>query len=362
MKNIITTVVFSLFIGVFSILCIVKAPSEISESERRPLMQMPVLNYENVLDGSFMSDFEAYSTDQIPARDYLRRLKANFVLNVLNKKDNNSLYTADGHISKLEYPLNEHMLNNAAEKFKNIYHKYLEGMKVYLSVVPDKNYYLAEKNGYLSMDYNAFIQALQDKCDYMTYIDITKLLSEEDYYKTDSHWKMDKITHVAEHIGNAMGTDVKTEYDKIALDNPFYGVYAGQSALNVKADEIVYLTNKTLENCIVTYYDTGKGVAGDMYNMEKAYGKDPYEMFLSGSTPLCTIENPDADSEKELIIFRDSFGSSLAPLLTEGYSKITVVDIRYIQSDFLGSFIDFENQDVLFLYSTMLLNNSLALR
>ena len=67
-------------------------------------------------------------------------------------------------------------------------------------------------------------------------------------------------------------------------------------------------------------------------------------------------------TEKELILFRDSFGSSIAPLLVEGYSKITIVDIRYVQSEYLGNFIKFEDQDVLFLYSTMLLNNSLALR
>ena len=29
-----------------------------------------------------------------------------------------------------------------------------------------------------------------------------------------------------------------------------------------------------------------------MYNMEKARGKDPYEMFLSGNQPLITIKNP----------------------------------------------------------------------
>ena len=96
--------------------------------------------------------------------------------------------------------------------------------------------------------------------------------------------------------------------------------------------------------------------------MEKAYGKDPYEMFLSGSLSLITIENPNATTDKELVIFRDSFGSSIAPLLVEGYAKITLVDIRYITSDLVGRFIDFENQDVLFLYSTLVLNNSVTLK
>ena len=40
-------------------------------------------------------------------------------------------------------------------------------------------------------------------------------------------------------------------------------------------------------------------------------------MFLSGSKSLLTITNPSADTDRELVIFRDSFASSLAPLLTE---------------------------------------------
>ena len=112
----------------------------------------------------------------------------------------------------------------------------------------------------------------------------------------------------------------------------------------------------------MTYLDTGMPVEGSIYDMEKACGKDPYEMFLSGSSPLITIENPNAKEDKELVLFRDSYGSSLAPLLAPAYSKITVVDIRYIQCDFLGNFIDFDNKDILFMYSTTLLNNSMAMR
>ena len=92
--------------------------------------------------------------------------------------------------------------------------------------------------------------------------------------------------------------------------------------------------------------------------MEKAHGKAPYEMFLGGSLSLITIENDKAKTEKELVIFRDSFGSAIAPLFVEGYRKITVVDIRYIHPNLLEKYIEFNNQDVLFLYSTSILNNS----
>lgn len=61
---------------------------------------------------------------------------------------------------------------------------------------------------------------------------------------------------------------------------------------------------------------------------------------------------------KELLLFRDSFGSSIAPLLLENYSKITLIDLRYLSKDILENYIEFENQDVLFLYSTLVLNQN----
>ena len=174
---------------------------------------------------------------------------------------------------------------------------------------------------------------------------------------------MEEIVPVGEHLLAAMGNYSKAEYEILTQDKPFLGVYAMQSSLKFEGDVIKYLTNDILESATVTYYDTGVGVVGDMYNMDKAYGKDAYEMFLSGSTPVCTIENPNAKEERELILFRDSFGSSIAPILLEGYSKITLVDIRYVQSQYIGNFADFkEGSDVLFLYSTVLLNNSMAMR
>ena len=97
-----------------------------------------------------------------------------------------------------------------------------------------------------------------------------------------------------------------------------------------------------------------------MYDAEKAVGRDPYEMFLAGSLSVITIDNPNASSDKELVIFRDSFGSSLTPLLVEGYSKITVLDARYLNEVMIGNFVEFEDQDVLFIHSTGVINNETA--
>lgn len=364
-KNIVTVAVFIVLMFSFSAMCYFGNDRKYTESERRELAQKPEFTKNTILSGDFMTDFELYSTDQFPLRDGFRRIKAMFSTFVLNKKDNNGLYLADGHLSKIDGEENEYMLNYSADLFRSIYETNIKGKnaEVYLSVVPGKNYFLASDNGYPSLDYTNVVEFMESNTgDFMKYIPIDKELSIDDYYKTDSHWRQEKIGDVANTLAESMGVDISAEYDVKTLDYPFYGVYAGQSALPVKPDKIKYLVNDTLEKCTVSYYDSGKPTKGDMYNMEKAYSKDPYEMFLSGVAPLIVIDNPSAQTDKELVMLRDSFGSSLAPLMVEGYKKVTVVDIRYMHSAYLGSFVDFDNCDVLFIYSAELLNNSLAMK
>ena len=85
-------------------------------------------------------------------------------------------------------------------------------------------------------------------------------------------------------------------------------------------------------------------------------------MFLNGATPLQTIENPNAATDRELVIFRDSFASSLAPLLCEQYCTITLIDLRYMVSGLVPQYVTFTNQDVLFLFSSWVVNESAMLR
>lgn len=363
-KSIISVIVFAVFLVAISAVCLSKPADAFSDSERRELAQFPEISAEAVATGEFSKEFEAYTTDQFPERDLLRSMKAFLSRYVFRKAENNGLFFADGHLSKIDSAENEEMMNHAAERFGYIYDTYLGESNVYFSIVPDKNKYLAQKNGYPSLDYDGFAERMRVKVDFMKYIDISHLLSISDYYRTDTHWRQEAIVDVEKCLASAMGKDVIGEnYKENSTDIPFYGVYSGQYAMKVFPDELKYLTNGTIDNAKVTYYDTGMPKAGKMYNMEKAQGKDPYEMFLSGTMPLVTLERADSTGKNHLILFRDSFGSAIAPLFLEAYDKVTVVDTRYVQSEFLKSFgIEFAGADVLFLYSTSLLNNSLAIR
>lgn len=356
-KNKVLVGLMAIYFVSMLIVSFIKADDEYSDTERRKLKQMPEANVEDILEGSWMSDFEEYVLDQFPLRENFRAIKAYTAFYGLLQKDNNGIYISDGYISKLEYPLNEKGLYNAINKFTYIYDTFLKDneQNVYYAVVPDKNYFMAKENGYINLDYNQFFSILNDKLSFMNYIDIVNLLELTDYYKTDIHWKQECIEDVAKYIGSQMGVELLAEYEKHMISRPFYGVYYGQLALPIKADNMFYLNNQILSECKVTDLQNNREIG--IYDMELAEGKDPYEMFLSGSLSLITIENPKAETDKELIMFRDSFGSSIAPLLVDGYSKITLVDIRYISSQWLDKYIEFDSQDILFLYSVPVLNN-----
>lgn len=330
----------------------------LSDAERRPLAQFPTLSPETILGGSFMADFEDYTLDQFPGRDTVRMVKSLFHTYVLGQKDNNGIYLAEGYAVQQEYPLNSDSLDHAGQRLNHLYQKYLTDSNVFMAIVPDKGYYLAEDAGQLRMDYERLFDYFRENLPWATQIDLTDALSAEDYYRTDTHWRQERILPAAGVICKALGvTPPKQEdYRLTAIDKPFYGVYYGQAALPMEPETLYLLESDLLDSCTVYDYETGKTTS--VYDRSREDGKDLYEIFLSGSKSLLTIENPNAATDRELIVFRDSFGSAMVPLLVQDYAKVTLVDIRYIQIDVLDRFLTFQGQDVLLLYSTLVLNNS----
>lgn len=361
-KNSLSLGVCALFLLCFSLWGMLKEDDALSLSERRPLKQFPRLDAQEVLSGRFQSNFEGYTLDQFPLRDTFRTLKALAVRDLFREKDNNGIYVADGCAAKLDPTLNESSLDHAADRFRYVYETYLKDMdaKVYLSIIPDKNYFLAAENGYPALDYERLFSLMREKTDYAQYIDLTGALSLSSYYRTDTHWRQEELLPAAKLLADAMGTEIAEDFTPVTLGTPFSGVYRGQSALPMQPDTLTYLTNEILEGCRV--YDYESDAYLPVYTLDRADGSDPYEIFLSGPKSLLRIENPNAKTERRLIVFRDSFAASLIPLLAEGYREITLVDIRYLSPASLGQFVDFGAQDVLFLYSTSVLNDSATIK
>lgn len=331
-----------------------------SETERRPLTQMPQISAEGLLSGKFAGDFEKYSLDQFPFREPFRQAKALFHRYILGQRDNNGIYIADGYAAKMEYPLNQKSVSHALGTFEKIYNAYLKdsGSTIFAAVIPDKGYYLAEEKGYLTMDYPELFSAVHQGMPWASHVDLTDCLSIEDYYFTDTHWRQERLLPVAKRLSEVMGLTPPQEGDfsVTAVEQPFYGVYYGQAALPMKPETMYLMESEWLKDCRVYNYE--KDSYTPVYDLDRLTGSDLYEVYLSGAQSLLTIENPNAATDRELIVFRDSFGSSLVPLLTRDYAKVTLVDVRYIPVQRLGNYLQFRGQDVLFLYSTLVLNSN----
>ncbi len=337
---------------------------DLSEAERRPLAQFPVLSADTLWNGSFMEKFDTYSLDQFPLRDMFRTVKSLFHFYGLQQSDNNDIYLVDGFAVKQEYPMNPDSIAHALDRFRHLYDKYLasSGSDIHMAIIPDKGYYLAEESGHLSMDYEALFSAFEAGMPWAEFIDLTAFLSAEDYYRTDIHWRQEKLLEAAQSLCSALGVTApdNPDFSITALERPFYGVYYGQAALPMAPETMYFRKSNLLDGCWVYDHETGK--YGRIFDLSKQDSRDLYDIFLSGPRSLLTIENPAGKTEKELIVFRDSFGSSMVPLLVQDYAKVTLVDIRYIQIDILDRFLEFNGQDVLLLYSVPVLNNSQTIK
>jgi len=366
-KNIVVTLTFCLFMAAMVVLVAVSAanPKATSESENRPLAQFPDnITLESITntkdpDLSTIKKFESFTVDQFPMREPFRRLKAFFAMNVLQLRENNGYVIENGSIGQITEEFDRENLSHALKRLMYIYDEYLKnnGGQHYLAVIPDKNYYFSKDHGYPGPDYEDMLRQLQNALPDMEYVELFGQLSLDSYYKTDWHWDQAQLGNVLTQLGSAMGFNdrISGEYKENILA-PFYGGYYKQSAIITQPEELIYLTNPVLDDCILFNYTNNK--ESGLYDTELFNSATQYDLFMSGVNGLMRIDNPNAATDKELVLFRDSFGASIAPLMAEGYKTIYLIDIRNIFPEMLGRFVDFEGKDVLFLYSTTVLGGS----
>ncbi len=275
-------------------------------------------------------------------------------------------YVKDNWIYEKNDETNIMAIENNLNKINKLCDTYLKDNKKYFSIIPDKEYYLnLELLGTKFKEIENIVKSnLKED---VKYFDISDTLTLSDFYKTDMHWKQENLENTVKKIERELGIKwQKVDYEEQSLEE-FYGSYYKDASkieniklADVKPDEMIYLTNKEIENCNVYNTETQKNE--EIYNKDRVNEtNNKYDLFLSGATAMTTIINDNAKTDKKLILFRDSFGSSIAPLFTSAYKEIVLVDIRYINSTMLENYLDFdkyEDANVLFLYSSRVLNRS----
>ena len=351
MKNKIIAIGFSIIIIGVSIISLILNDNDVSFFERRKLATIKDVSKD------FFENIENYLNDQFPLRNDLLSLNAFYERNILGNKEKNDVYYENGIIYEKTYPLNEKNVESFVNKVNFIKNKYFIKNNTYYMIVPDKAYFL-DNNKYLKMDYNKMFNILNNING--NYINIINDLDINDYYKTDIHIKQENWLKLLPLLASNLNFDYYNINYQSNKYEPFYGASYSKVLKMSDSEYLTYLVNDFQNNLSVKHLEYG---IKPLYDLEKLKGTDSYDVFLSGPSSLIEINNSNSKTNQELIVFRDSFASSLIPLLTPYYNKITLIDLRYISSDLLDNYLEVNNrQTVLFMYSTEIINNSSILK
>lgn len=329
--------------------------------ENRTLAKFPKLLISTIKDKSFMDGFEDYLSDHFILRINWIELKVDIEL-MLGKKEINNVYiTDDMLIEKLEEPNYQEMnnsvsaINNLAERFTNPEFFVMiapTSAGIYIDELPNNAPQINQKEQVIDYIYGS----LSDR---VSSIDVYNALyaskSEYIYYRNDHHWTS-LGTYYAYNVAIQRLGFNPISYDKFNIEhtnNDFKGTFYSKTLYNgIKTDTIdIYTMDKSkgIQSMVVndgsneTEFDT-------LYDRSYLDTKDKYGMFLSENNPIVTVKT-NVDNEKKLLVIKDSYANSFVPFLSEHYSEITILDLRYIgvTSENIVNINDF-NQ-VLFLYN-----------
>jgi len=319
---------------------------------------------------SWMDDFETYFADHLVGREDWVRTK-NEIEKLAGKKEINGVYTLDDQMIQVFKEYNEddvlkslNAMNKFAETHPDMQVSLMlapTAQEIFSSEIPSYAGYLSEKS---------FIDECYKKMNGITTIDSLSFLSghKNDYvfYRTDHHWTSLGAYYAYCAAAKTLG------YSSYGLDSfnietassSFRGTLYSKTLDNsVTPDSIDYYMLASGEPKIkMTVSDGRKETEYDsLYIRSYLDVKDKYSSFTGSNSPLVTIET-DVNNGKNLLLIKDSYAHSLVPFLSKHYSKITMVDMRYINTD-LNNLIDLsEYQQTMFMFNVVSFSSDLNIK
>lgn len=349
---------FCLLIGFLSLYGLAVPDREFSENESRLLEQLPEITLADVLDGSFMKSFEAYLTDQFPFRDEAIYIKS-VLESALGKNEENGAYIGkNGYLFEKQTPYDENKMKQNAESI-NAFIGANKGLNTVFALVPNSSFIYSENlPDYLETEnqqkqIEAFCGLLDEsiiKTDAITPLLEAKSVGQV-FYKSDHHWTTYGAFSVFEKIMEGFGEGVSAEdFELHTVSNSFEGTLSSKSPAQSVTDSVEVCFPKNSQG---TYYVEFSGEGNkreSLFVKEKLEGKNHYEVFLGGNFAKVTITTT-LEGDRKLLVVKDSFANCLIPMLTPYFSKIVVVDPRYMTEGIDGIMNEDTFTDILFLYN-----------
>lgn len=361
------TIIFIIFIYGMAILFFALPKSDYSSSEKRYLEKFPTLTTKTFFSGEFGEKFETYLADHTAGRKFYVGLNSYYHLGLGNPLSNGIYKCKDGYL------INDPPVTSEFDRNINIVSEFASQNDVKTSFI------LAPTTGYITNDvlpnkhivYNddELFNRAADKFKEagVNFIDVRDTFKKEYksgkqiYYKTDHHWTTEGAFCAYRSLSDTLGF---TPFDKsnytIKSEPDFYGTtYSSSGFWYTDPDNIEMWHNKENHAKKVTIKDKANGKDITLNNdsvffEERLKEDDKYPVFLDGNHPYTVITNEtlkERGNDKKLLVIKDSFAHSLVPFLSDHYSQIIMIDMRYYRNN-VSNLIKSENIDeVLFVYS-----------
>ncbi len=353
-------VIFFLLTAGLGVYSFVAKDREFSDSENRVLASMPSFSLNSIISGKFMEEFETYLADQFPFRDEAISVKT-FTDRIFSKREENGVYIGkEGFLFDSQTAYDK---KGNAEKLSLIdeFSRKYKDTKQLIVISPNSSYVYKEYMPYnkklsdQSVIIDSIYSSLQSKR--LRKLDAVSILQDEKekgtqvFYKTDHHWTTggaySVFVGIADHW-KLNRDDVTHVFYPVSTD--FEGTLSSKSGVHDFKDTVEICVPAKAGGSYVVSYESQQRKTTSFFDKEKLSEKNKYEFFLGGNYDkvIVTTLSPDRDT---LLIVKDSYANCMIPMLTPYFSKIIVVDPRYMTESIHSVMGEHDITHVLFLYN-----------
>ena len=331
------------------------AGKTLSASERRYLAELPVLSKQSWKDWSFDDAIESYLADHLPLRDTFVGIHA-YVTLLTGRQVSTEVWMDDeGYL--LEGPIK----NDPSETQKRM--RRIEsladttGLPTYVLTVPSAGHV---RRSHLPTTLAALYEddaILNDiaQTEGVTFVSVLERFEKEGeswYYRTDHHWTTEGVYAAYESYMRAADREPLPYEDFYHHTvNGYTGSTRSRSALWLTAPDTLTIDEPIDASVTVTFSDSDV-VSESLFFYEHLQEYDWYPLFLDGNHPITVIQNNTAAMDAPvLVMVKDSFGNTLAPLLVPSYRTIILIDPRYYHGSVSDLCETYGATELLFCYS-----------
>ena len=353
----VTAFILALIIIILSVFTVFRTPKEFSENENRALATKPQYSFSSLIDGRYMTEVEDYLNDQFITRDNAIRLKTAIDLFV-GKIEIGDVYVGKKHfLFEKNSPYTKQTDNTI--KSINRFTKNHKKLNSYIAIAPNASELLSDylpKNAPRE-NQTKQIKKVYSKLDNSIHtVDLCAALKkaenpEELYYKTDHHWTTPAARLAFLRIAKDMKIKVPNNtYTSYAVSDSFCGTMASSAGLFTAKDTIYIRTpNSKKLQYIVEYVNEDKKLTSPFVSA-KLETKNKYEVFFGGNFAQINIST-NVNSQRVLLLFKDSYANCLVPMLIPHFKTIVMIDPRYYAEDINETIKKEGVTDVLWLYN-----------